>query len=187
VTETPRRILLHGVTGSGKSTAAARIAERLGLPLLLADEVGWLPGWVQRDEGEQRAMVAAATAQREWVLDSTYSKWRDAVSGRPELIIGLDYPRWFSLQRLIRRTARRIVTGELVCNGNRETLRKALARDSIVVWHFRSWKRKRRTMRAWAADATAPPTLLFRRAAELDAWIEALPAVRDAADEASLD
>jgi adenylate kinase family enzyme len=181
----PRRILLHGCTGSGKSTAAARIAERLGLPLILADDIGWLPGWVSRSEDEQRAMVAAATAGEAWVLDSTYSRWRDAVTGNPDVILGLDYPRWLSLQRLLRRTARRVVTREAVCNGNVETLRTALGRDSIIRWHFRSWKRKRVTMRAWAADPSAPPTLLFRRPAELEAWIAGLAPMHAAAGETS--
>ncbi|GAA4162515.1 AAA family ATPase [Gryllotalpicola daejeonensis] len=183
----PRRILLHGATGSGKSTAAARIAERLGLPLVLADEIGWLPGWIERPLEEQRAMVSAATAADAWVLDSTYTRWRDAVTGRPDVILGLDYPRWLSLQRLLRRTVARIVTGEAVCNGNRETLRQALSRDSIIKWHFQSWKRKRLTMRAWATDPTMPPTVLFRKPAELEAWIEALEPARGAAAEASVD
>lgn len=172
-----RRILFQGVTGSGKSTAAARVAAKLGLPLVLADEIGWLPGWVERDPDEQRRLVAAAAAAEAWVFDSSYSKWRDAMFDRVELIIGLDYPRWFSLQRLLRRTARRVRTGESVCNGNRETVRRAFARDSIVVWHFQSWKRKRATMREWAADPSAPPTLLFRTPAELEVWIETLEPV----------
>jgi adenylate kinase family enzyme len=172
-----RRILFQGVTGSGKSTAAARVAARLGLPLVLADEIGWLPGWVERDPDDQRRLVEAAAAGDAWVFDSSYSAWRDAMFDRVELIVGLDYARWFSLQRLLRRTVRRIRTGESVCNGNRETLRKAIARDSIVVWHFQSWKRKRNTMRAWAGDPRAPQTLLFRRPAQLETWIASLEPV----------
>ncbi|MCL2514371.1 MAG: adenylate kinase [Microbacteriaceae bacterium] len=170
----PRRILLHGATGSGKSTAAAAIAEKLGTALVLADEIGWLPGWVERPVGDQRAMVADAAAGDSWVFDSSYGKWRDVMIGRVDLIVGLDYPRWFSLQRLLRRTGRRVRTGETICNGNRETLAKAFARDSIIVWHFRSWRRKRDEMRSWAADADVVPTLLFRHPADLQAWIDAL-------------
>ncbi|WP_027479202.1 P-loop NTPase family protein [Gryllotalpicola ginsengisoli] len=171
-----RRILIHGVTGSGKSTAAVRIAQRLGVPAVLADDIGWLPGWVQRDPEEQLALVDAATARDGWVLDSSYSSWRDLVLPRVDLILGLDYPRWFSLQRLLRRTARRIRTREEICNGNRESLGRAFARDSIVAWHFQTWKAKRETMRRWAADPTMPQTILFRTPRELDRWIEALPA-----------
>jgi len=182
-----RRILIHGVTGSGKSTAAAAIAERLGMPLVLVDEIGWLPGWVERPRDEQRAMVADASAGGAWVFDSAYTKWRDVMIDRVELVVGLDYPRWLSLGRLVRRTARRIRTHEAVCNGNHETLPKALSRDSIIVWHFRSWKRKRAVMRALAEDAEAPPTLLFRHPRELQRWIDALEPARSGAASASLD
>ncbi|MFC4243986.1 adenylate kinase [Gryllotalpicola reticulitermitis] len=174
----PRRILLHGATGSGKSTAAVRIAAILGRPVTLADEIGWLPGWRERPVEEQRAMVQAAAAGDSWVFDSAYSKWRDLVMPSVDLIIGLDYSRWLSLTRLIVRTARRVITGEFICNGNRETLRKALSADSIVIWHFRSWKKKRVTMRAWSADQTGPPTILFRRPRDLEAWIGGLTPVK---------
>ncbi|BCW70380.1 hypothetical protein NicSoilB8_14240 [Arthrobacter sp. NicSoilB8] len=52
--------------------------------------------------------------------DSAYGGWRDLVLARAELVVALDYPRWLSLSRLVRRTVRRIVTGPVVCNGNRE-------------------------------------------------------------------
>ena len=46
---------MHGVTGSGKSTAAVALGRALVLPVHLVDEeFGWLPGWVQRPAEEQR-------------------------------------------------------------------------------------------------------------------------------------
>ncbi|WP_345750261.1 adenylate kinase [Microbacterium rhizophilus] len=170
----PHRILLYGVTGSGKSTAALRIGERLGIPVTLADEIGWLPGWVNRPLAEQIALVDDVVAQEAWILDSAYSSWKDRVIPRVELIVGLDYPRWFSLQRLIRRTLRRIRTREEVFQGNVETWKVQLSRESIIRWHFASWARKRARMRAWAADPAAPPVLLFRRARDLERWVERL-------------
>lgn len=61
--ERAQRVLLYGVTGSGKSTAAARLGAALGLPVhFVDDEVGWLPGWVERPQDEQRALRANASA-----------------------------------------------------------------------------------------------------------------------------
>jgi hypothetical protein len=48
----------------------------------------------------------------------------------------LDYPRWLSLGRLIRRSVRRIHSQEPAGNGNRESWRRLLGEDSIVRWHF---------------------------------------------------
>mgnify|MGYP003442826044 FL=1 len=164
-----RRVLLHGVSGSGKSTAAVAIGARLGVPVHLADdEFGWLPGWVQRPPDDMRALAAAAAAEPAWVFDTAYGIFRDVVEPHADLIIGLDYPRWLSLGRLLRRTWLRSLDGELVCNGNVETLRQMFSTDSIIVWHFRTFARKRSTMRAWAARADGPPVVLRRRPHELD-------------------
>jgi len=170
------------VTGSGKSTAAVKIGARLGIPVILADEIGWLSGWVQRDRDEQHAIVSELVAGGSWVADSAWSGWTDLVVPHADVIVGLDYPRLVSLWRLVRRTVRRVRTGELICNGNKESLWRALGPESIIRWHFQSWKKKRMRMRAWAADPAAPPTLLFRRPRDLEAWIMQLTAAR--ADEA---
>ena len=155
-----------------------KIGARLGVPVILADEIGWLPGWVQREPEEQHAIVNDLIAGGSWVADSAWSGWTDLVLPRADLIVGLDYPRLLSLWRLVRRTARRVVTGEPVCNGNRESLWRALGSESIIVWHFTSWKNKRRQMRAWAADASSPATLLFHRPRELEEWIAGLAPVK---------
>jgi adenylate kinase family enzyme len=170
---TERRILVYGVTGSGKSTAATRIAATTDLPLYLADELTWLPGWVLVDDDVQRERFAEIVATDAWVLDTAYAAWKDLVLARCELVVGLDYPRWRSLTRLVRRTVTRIVDQRPICNGNVESVRTLLSRDSIVVWHFRSFARTRTRLRAWAASDDVP-ILLFRRPAELEDWLASL-------------
>lgn len=170
-----RRVLLYGVTGSGKSTAALAVGERLGLPVHLADdEFGWLPGWVQRPADDMRALAGAAAAGPEWVFDTAYGTFRDLVEPRAEVIIGLDYPRWLSLTRLLRRTLSRVATKEPVCNGNTENWRALVSEESIIAWHFRSFARKRATMRAWAARPDGAPVMLLRHPRELDRLLSAL-------------
>lgn len=93
----PQRVLLYGVTGSGKSSAALRVAAGTGLPLTLVDELTWLPGWVPVEVSRQRALITEIVAGDRWVLDSAYSHWLDLVLPRVDLIVGLDYPRWLSL------------------------------------------------------------------------------------------
>jgi adenylate kinase family enzyme len=166
-----RRILVYGVTGSGKSTAAKRIARRTGLPLTLADELTWQPGWVPVDEGRQRELFTAVVARDRWVLDTAYAAWLDIVLPRVDLIVALDYPRWFSLQRLVRRTVMRSIDKRPICNGNTQSLRGLYAPDSIVRWHFRTFAEKRRMMRHWAEGSDGPPVVMVRKAKDLDDWI----------------
>ncbi len=173
----PSRVLFYGVTGSGKSSAARAYAQATGLPEFSADDdIGWLPGWQQRTVEEQRDIAAGIAAQDRWVLDSAYGVWRDVVVPRAELVVGLDYPRWLSLARLIRRSLRRALTREPVCNGNQETLTRLFVEDSIIRWHFRSFTRKRQVMRGLQADPDMPPAILFRHPRQLDAWLAQLTA-----------
>lgn len=179
VPEEPRRILVYGVTGSGKSTAAQRIGAATGLPVHLADELTWEPGWVAVPPEVQREIFDRITATDAWVLDTAYSTWLDLALERSELVVGLDFPRWLSLGRLLRRTVGRIVDRRTICNGNVETLRGLLSRDSIIAWHFRSFTRKRTRMRAWAAAGNVP-IVLFRRPDDLERWLHELGATRSA-------
>jgi adenylate kinase family enzyme len=171
-----RRILVYGVTGSGKSTLAARIGRRLGLPYHSVDDLTWEPGWVAVPDEVQRERIAAICATDSWVLDSAYSIWKDLPLTRADLVVGLDFPRWRSLGRLLRRTVRRIVLRTEICNGNRERMRNLfLSTDNLVVWQFQSFGRKRRRMRAWQADPAMPPVVLLRSPAEVERWLAELP------------
>ena len=169
-----RRILVYGVTGSGKSTASLRIAARTGLRPTLADDLTWEPGWVPVAEDEQRRRIAVVVAQDRWVLDTAYGAWLDVVLPRVDLVVGLDYPRWFSLQRVLRRSVMRAIDKKPICNGNTESFHAMLSRDSIIGWHFRSFDRKRGRMRTWAAAAEGPAVLLFTRSRDLEIWIDTL-------------
>ena len=168
------RILVYGVTGSGKSALAARISAATGIPWHSVDNLTWEPGWKTVPAEEQRRRFEEICAGERWILDTAYSIWRDVALARAELIVALDYPRWLSLGRLLGRTLARILDGRPVCNGNRETWRTALARDSIVLWHFRSFARKRAIIRAWEADPPVPELVRLASPRETERWLEAV-------------
>jgi adenylate kinase family enzyme len=163
--------MVYGVTGSGKSTMARRLSEATGLPWHSVDDLTWEPGWVPVPDEEQRRRIGEICAGPEWILDSGYGKWLDIPLARADLIIALDYPRWFSLQRLIRRTLRRLFDRRPICNGNRETLRNLFSSDVIIAWHFKSFARKRERMRAWSADPDAPRVVRLTSAGQAEAWL----------------
>jgi hypothetical protein len=129
---------------------------------------------------DQRRRIAAICAGDRWVLDTAYGKWLDLPLARVQLIVGLDYPRWLSLLRLASRTVARGIDRRPICNGNVESFRLAFSRDWIVYWPFRSFKRKRRRMRGWAADPSAPAIVLLRSARQRQQWLDTLnPGLRE--------
>ena len=169
------RVLIYGVTGSGKTTLARKVAERTGLPWHSVDDLTWEPGWVVVSAAEQRRRIESICAGERWILDAGYSAWVDLVLARVELIVALDYPRWRSLARLARRSLARAIDRREICNGNTETFGQMLSRDSILRWHFQSFARKRARMRAWAADPYGPLVIRLTCPADTRRWLAGLP------------
>ena len=168
------RILVYGVTGSGKTTMAAQIAGRTGLPWHSVDDLTWEPGWVPVPVDEQRRRIAAICAGERWILDTAYGAWREIPMARAELIVALDYPRRVSLGRLLWRTLRRSLDREPICNGNTESFRQAFSPDSIIAWHFKSFARKRARIRAWAADPPGPAVVRLTSPGAARRWLATL-------------
>jgi hypothetical protein len=59
-------------------------------------------------------------------------------------------------------------------NGNRESLRGFFFRDAIIVWHVKSFKRKRRRIRQWRDDPAAPPVIWLTSARQAEEWLNEL-------------
>ena len=171
-----RRILVYGVTGSGKTAFARDLAEVCGLPWTEADQLCWGPGWTEVPKEEQRRRIGEVCAGDSWVLDTAYGSWLELVMERVEVVVALDLPRRVSLSRLLRRTFVRVVTRREVCNGNVESWSRAFSTDSIIVWHFRSFRRKRDRIRRWVSSETGPAVVWLRSSREAAAWLERLRA-----------
>ena len=164
------------MTGSGKTTTAARLGELTGLPVTEADHLTWRPGWVPVPPEEQRRRFSALCAEQEWILDTAYTAWADVALARAELVVALDWPRWLSAWRLLRRTVGRVRDGRTICGGNVETWRTTLSRDSILLWHLRTFRGKRDVVGGWEADPDGPPVLRFTRPGQLERWLRTVAA-----------
>ena len=168
------RVLIYGVTGSGKTTYAAGLAAATGLPWHEADALTWEPGWVQVPVDQQRRRIAAVVAGDRWILDTAYGHWRDLVLSRAELVVALDYSRALTFSRLVRRTIARSIDRQPICNGNTESLAHAVSRDSILWWHVTSFRRKRVRVAKWCENPNGPAVVRFRRPREARRWLEGL-------------
>lgn len=172
IVRTARRILLIGVTGSGKSTLARQLEHREGIPAIDVDALAWQPHWTKTPDPELAAAAKAIAGSDVWVMDSAWTAIRPAVLPHTELVVALDLQRRVSLSRLLVRTVRRLATREPICGDNVETWRSVLGRDSIVVWHFRSFAKTRALVDQWEADPDLPPVLRLTRPAQVEAWVE---------------
>ena len=127
--------VVTSASGSGGTTVGCAIARRLGVPFHELDALFWKPGWVESTAEELRAAVEPIVATDAWVIDGSYqSKIGQLVLGNADVVVWLDLPLRVWLPRLVARTFRRARSGEVLWNGNRESLRKAfLSRGSLIL------------------------------------------------------
>lgn len=99
------KIAIIGYSGAGKSTLARALGERYGLPILHMDAVHHLPGWVEREPEEEKAILTEFLDSHEsWVIDGNYSKvcFQRRVE-EADLVIMLLFNRFSSLFRVTKR------------------------------------------------------------------------------------
>jgi adenylate kinase family enzyme len=133
------RVLVVGASGSGKTTVAAELATRLGVPHVELDALHHGPNWSEPDLDEFRARVLAAVEAEGWVCDGLYeSKLGTAVFECADTVVWLDLPLRVLLSRLWRRTRDRIANDVELWSGNKESWRNAfMGRESLFVWTVR--------------------------------------------------
>jgi adenylate kinase family enzyme len=170
-----RRVNVKGTSGSGKSTFARELAERLGVPYVELDALHHGPNWSEPTHEEFRARVREAmdAAPDGWVIDGNYEiKLGDTLLGAADTIVWLDLPLGLKLRRVARRTRTRIRDDVELWNGNRETWRNALwGRESLFAWMVRGHFRHRRDWpRRFAGD---PRFVRLRSVAEARRWLDA--------------
>jgi adenylate kinase family enzyme len=171
------RIAVVGTTGAGKTTLAEEIADRLGIPHVELDALGWGPNWTETPPEVLRQRVAESLQREQWVVDGNRSRLRDIVWGRADTLVWLDYPFLVVIGRLFRRTVRRIVRREMLWGINRETWRSQfLSRDSLFVWAVKThWRRRRNYRRLLSQPEYAHlAVVLLRSPRATRAWLEAL-------------
>ena len=116
----PRRVLVAGVTGSGKTTLAGRIARLWGLRHIEIDALFHGPEWTPRSEFLDD--VRAFASEDRWVTEWQYTSkgTDDILTPRADLALWLDYPYHVVRSRLLRRTIGRSILRTRLWNGNVE-------------------------------------------------------------------
>ncbi len=140
----PRRISVVGTIGSGKTTCARELSDRLGIPHIELDSLHWEANWVEAPDSVFRERVTQSLQNDSWVVDGNYHRVRDIVWGRADTVVWLDYSFGIMMSRLARRTVRRVFTHEKLWNGNQEHLRSLFTPDSVFWWALKTYRRRRR-------------------------------------------
>jgi adenylate kinase family enzyme len=99
----PRRVVVVGNSGAGKSRLSTTLADRFGLPLVHLDPQYWRPGWVKPSTEEWRQQVTELVARDEWVIDGNYGGTFDLRLPRADLVVWVDPHRLVCEYQALRR------------------------------------------------------------------------------------
>jgi adenylate kinase family enzyme len=132
-----RHIVVYGPTGSGKTTVAADIARRLGVPHIELDAIFWLPDWKQKPLEQFRAEVESILNRYPdgWVFDGDNRRVRDLILPKVDTVVWLRLPLRATFWWLLKRTLHRILNRDMLWGTNRESWRQSFfSRDSLLLF-----------------------------------------------------
>jgi adenylate kinase family enzyme len=172
-------VVVVGVTSSGKSSLAEKLAQCCDLNYIELDALHWESNWQAAPLEVFRARVEGATKAERWIVAGNYHIVRDLIWPKAEVIIWLDYPLSIMFWQLTRRSFRRWWTQELLWGTNHELLWthfKLWSTDSLYHWLFKTyWRRKREyPMLLSQPEYQHLKLIRFTHPRETNAWVENL-------------
>ncbi|MEV7633342.1 AAA family ATPase [Microbacterium sp. NPDC089318] len=174
----PSRVLIAGVTGSGKTTLARRVASLWDLRQVEIDGLFHGPDWTPRSAFLDDVRCFAAGDR--WVTEWQYtSKGTDEIlAPRAQMVLWLDYPYRVVRTRLVRRTVARQVLRTELWNGNRErglsNIFNRNAEDNILVWQTRTLHKWTERMPGVQTRHPHLTVVRFTHPRETERWLNAL-------------
>jgi adenylate kinase family enzyme len=174
-----QRVVVIGVTSSGKSTLAETLARRFEMDFIELDALHWEPNWQEAPLEVFRERVQKALQAGKWSVAGNYRSVQDLVWPKAEAVIWLDYPFMTVFWQLTRRTFRRWWTHEVLWGTNVESMYvhlKIWSPDSLFHWLFKSYWRRKREIPVLLSQAENSHLKLIRliNPKETARWLESL-------------
>jgi adenylate kinase family enzyme len=172
----PRRVHVVGTSGSGKTTVARAIADKLGIRHIELDAINWQPGWTELPKDQFYERVREETKHGDWTIDGNYSAVREIIWDRVDTIVWLDMPFIPVFLRIVWRTIRRILTQEELWNTNTEKLDALVGKYGMPLWVIQTHEKRRKEYPPLLADPKLSHVdiKVFKSLREVNAWIESL-------------
>lgn len=173
---TMQKIAILGPPGCGKTTLGRAVAAKIGGAAIDLDDFYWEPNWKSVSDEVFAARLEKAMEAPRWVTSGNYSQVQQHYLSKADTIIWLDFAFPLVFGRLAKRTFGLVIRREMCCNGNYESLRLIFSRESIFLWLFKSFKRRRRQCaQIFAApENTGQQKLRFSRPQEVTQWLQTL-------------
>lgn len=161
------RIMIIGCPGSGKTTLATKLAEKLGLPLVHLDRLYWQDGWQTVPKEEFLRRLNAAVAEPRWIIDGNYGSTIPLRLARCDAVIFLDFPRMTSVAGVLKRVITNHGKSRPDMGGN--CPERFDFRFLKFAWGFN--RENREKYHAMLAEAEHAEVVILRNRREVDAFL----------------
>ena len=104
-----KRVVVIGTTGSGKSTFARQLAQKIQADWISLDQLSWMPDWQQRSRPEYQILLSEQLEKEAWVVDGNTRESREMLWGMADTVVWLNYSFWVNFNRLFFRTMQRSI------------------------------------------------------------------------------
>ncbi|HMQ68186.1 MAG TPA: hypothetical protein PKA90_04095 [Ignavibacteria bacterium] len=101
-----KRILVLGRSGSGKSTFAKLLGEKLNIEVFHLDQKFHDPDWQPKEQSEFINSVREILTKNEWIIDGNYSSTLKERILKADAVYLYDYSRYLCIFRVIKRSIR---------------------------------------------------------------------------------
>lgn len=116
--------MISGVSASGKSTFARKLAEKIRLPLVFIDSILWKPRWSYIGDSAAMQEIKTISQQDTWIIEGYVNpEIKQILFERADTIIFLEYSRLIILFRYIQRYFKHRINPRPELNGNAEKFR----------------------------------------------------------------
>ena len=164
------RIMIIGCPGSGKTTLALALKEKLGLPLIHLNQLWWTGNWenVTREEFDSR--LAMAVNLNQWIIDGNFSRTIEMRLQRCDTLIYLDFDRWACLWGVICRVLRNYGKHRPDMGGNCPERFD----PEFMKWIWNYNKENRTRNYTWLAQAKHAKAIVLKNRNEVKNFLEKL-------------
>ena len=172
----PKRVHVIGTSGSGKTTVAKAIADKLGIRHIELDAINWQPNWTELPKDEFKERTMEAIEHGDWTIDGNYKVVRDVIWDKVDTIVWLDLPFLPVFLRIVWRTIRRIVTQEELWNTNTEKLDALVGKYGMPLWVIQTHEKRRKEYPPLLADPKLGHIDIkrFKSLKAVNEWIDSL-------------
>lgn len=91
------KILLIGISGTGKSHLARRLSTKLDLPVVFLDTIFWKDNWQEEDPTIVESKIHQALSQDKWIIEGYIEPLGKERIQAADLVLYLDYPGYVAM------------------------------------------------------------------------------------------